>query len=110
MSTLPLNEVVDVNVSVGPVTKVRTNFNLGLIVGKSTIINTTTRVKSYSKLPDMTVDGWTEDEPEYLAAQIYFSQSPKPTKLIVGRWDATSQTPETAVQAVTACREAQKLI
>lgn len=106
MGTLPLNEVVDVNVSVGPVTKVRTSFNLGLIVGKSTIISTATRVKSYSKLADLTADGWTEDQPEYLAAQIYFSQSPKPTKLIIGRWDTTSQTPETAVQAVTACREA----
>ena len=105
MSTLPLSDVVNINVSVGPVTTVRTNFNVGLIVGKSEIISTSTRVKSYSKLADMTVDGWTEDNAEYLAAQIYFSQNPKPTKVIVGRWDTTSQTPETAVAAVTDCRE-----
>lgn len=104
MATLPLNEVVDVNVSVGPVSKVRTSFNLGLIVGKSEIIDVTTRVKSYSKLADMTADKWTEDHPEYLAAQIYFSQTPKPTKVVVGRWNSANS--ETAVQAVTACREA----
>lgn len=106
MSTLPLNDVVDVNVKVGPVTTVRTNFNIGLIVGKSTIIDASTRVKSYSKLADMTVDGFTEDHAEYLAAQIYFSQTPKPTEVIIGMWDTTNQTPETAVAAVTACREA----
>jgi hypothetical protein len=103
MSTLPLNDVVDVSLSVGPVTSVRSNFNLGLIVGKSTIIGTTDRVKTYTKIGDLTADGWTGDEPEYLAVQKYFSQSPKPSKVAVGRWDGTN---ETAVQAVTACREA----
>lgn len=102
MSTLSLNDVVDVSVSVGPVTSVRTSFNLGLIVGKSTIINTTTRVKTYSKLADMTADGWLGTEEEYRAAQIYFSQSPKPNKVAIGTWVP----PETAVAAVTACREA----
>ncbi|EKQ56269.1 MULTISPECIES: DUF3383 family protein [unclassified Clostridium] len=103
MSTLPLNDVVDVSVSVGPVTQVRSNFNLGLIVGKSTIITINERVKTYTKIGDLTADGWTGTEPEYLAAQMYFSQSPKPSKVAIGRWDGTD---ETAVQAVTACREA----
>jgi len=103
MSTLPLSDAVDVSVSVGPVTSVRTSFNLGLIVGKSTVIATATRVKTYSKIGDLTADGWLGTEPEYLAAQKYFSQNPKPSKVAIGRWDVT---PETAVQAVTACREA----
>lgn len=102
MSTLPLSDIVDVSVSVGPVTSVRTSFNLGLIVGKSTIITTATRVKTYSKMADLTADGWLGTEPEFLAAQIYFSQSPKPTKVAIGVWVV----PETAVGAVTACREA----
>lgn len=33
MSTLPLSDIVNVNVAVGPVTTVRTSFNLGLIIG-----------------------------------------------------------------------------
>jgi hypothetical protein len=102
MSTLSLSDIVDVSVSVGPVTTVRTNFNLGLIVGSSTIISTTDRVATYSGLTGMKAGGWTGTEPEYLAAQIYFSQSPKPSKVAIGRWDSTG---ETAVAAVTACRE-----
>lgn len=103
MSTLPLNDAVDVSVSVGPVSSVRTSFNLGLIIGKSTIITTEERVKTYSKIGDLTADEWTGEEPEYLAAQKYFSQNPKPNKVAIGRWDGTN---ETAVEAVTACREA----
>jgi len=102
MATLPLNDIVDVSVSVGPVSAIRTSFNLGLIIGKSTIISTTDRVKTYSKLPDLTASGWTGEEPEYLAAQKYFSQSPKPNEVAIGRWDEAT---ETGVQAVTACRE-----
>lgn len=104
MTTLPLSDIVDVSVNVGPVAQVRTNFNLGLIVGQSTIISASDRVKTYSKLGDMTADGWTGNEPEYLAAQLYFSQTPQPGHIAVGRWVNTGETPETAVAAVTACR------
>lgn len=103
MSTLPLNDVVDVSVSVGPASAVRTNFNLGIIVGKSKVISTDDRVKTYSKMADLTADGWKGTEPEYLAAQKYFSQSPRPIKVAIGRQDEDN---ETVVQAVTACREA----
>ena len=104
MTTLPLSDIVDVSVNVGPVAQVRTNFNLGLIIGQSTIISASDRVKTYSKLGDMTADGWTGNEPEYLAAQLYFSQTPQPGHIAVGRWVNTGETPETAVAAVTACR------
>lgn len=104
MSTLPLSDAVDVAVSVGPVSSIRSNFNLALIVGQSNIIKTSDRVKTYSKIGDMTADGWKGTEPEYLAAQLYFSQVPKPTKVAIGVWDKANS--ETAVQAMTECREA----
>lgn len=106
MSTLPLNDVVDVSISVGPVNALRSKFNMALIVGQSTVISPSTRVKTYSKIGDMTADGWTGDEPEYLAAQLYFSQNPKPSKVAIGVWNKSVDSTETAVQAVTACREA----
>lgn len=102
MTTLPLSDVVNVSVNVGPVNSVRTSFNLGLIVGQSTIISADERVKTYAKTADMIADGWTGNEPEYLAAQIYFSQSPQPAKVAIG----VQVAPETAVAAVTACRNA----
>lgn len=100
--TLPLSDAVDVAVSVGPVNSIRSVFNVALIIGQSKIISKEDRVKTYSKMGDMTLDGWTGKEPEYLAAQLYFSQVPKPTKIVIGVWDKEN---ESAVQAMTACRE-----
>jgi hypothetical protein len=50
----------------------------------------------------MLTDGFTNASAEYLAAQIYFSQSPAPTQLWVGRYDMTGA--ETMLEAVQACR------
>lgn len=100
---LSLNDIVEVNVSVGSTAKVRSNFNLGLIIGNSEIIDTDTRVKIYEKLDDMTADKWSKDSIEYKAAQVYFSQKPKPNRVAIGRWDSEN---ESAVEAVIACRTA----
>ncbi|MFT8350032.1 DUF3383 family protein [Clostridium saccharoperbutylacetonicum] len=104
MSTLSLNDIVNVSVTVGPVSTVRTNFNVGLIIGPSTVISTSTRVKTYSKMSDMDADDWDGTEQEYLAAAKYFQQTKRPTKVVIGRWDTTGS--ETAAQAVAACRVA----
>lgn len=100
--TQSLSSIVNVTVQVSPISAVNSAFNLGLIVGDSTVISVADRVKLYSGTDDMISGGWTGTEPEYLAAQIYFSQSPRPDKVAVGRWDTTGT--ETATQAVTACR------
>lgn len=102
--TLPLSGIVDVVVDVSPISNVRSGFNLGLVIGKSTIISAADRVKTYTSLNDMSLNGWAGTEPEYLAATLYFAQSPRPAKIAIGRWDATGT--ETAVEAATACRTA----
>lgn len=104
MATLPLKDIVDVVVSLSPVSTVRSGFNIGLIVGKSTIISTSDRVKTYASLEEMISGGWSGTEPEYAAANLYFSQTPRPGKVAIGRWDGGGG--ETAVQALTACRTA----
>jgi hypothetical protein len=73
-----------------------------LIVGKSTHISAADRVKVYTDLAGMVADGFITTDAEYKAAQKYFSQSPKPTKVAIGRWDGTGA--ETAAEAVAACR------
>lgn len=100
MSNLPLNDVVNVKVSVGPVNKVRSNFDLGLIIGKSTYITTDTRIKTYNGLNEMKLEGFSESDPEYLAANLYFSQSPAPKRVCIG----VIGEGETIVDAVTDCR------
>jgi len=102
MSTLPLSDIVNISVVISSVATVRSGFNLGLIVGSSTHISASDRVKLYTSTDGMIADGFTISEAEYKAATLYFSQTPKPTKVAIGRWDKTGS--ETALQAVTACR------
>jgi hypothetical protein len=99
---LPISDIVNVVITVSPGATVRAGFNLGLIIGTSTIISGITRVLTYASMTEMTNDGWVGDEPEYLAAQLYFAQSAKPKRVAIGRWDDTGT--ETAAQAVAACR------
>jgi hypothetical protein len=104
MSDQSLDSIVSVSVTVGPAAATVPNFNVGLIVGVSTIISAADRVKTYASLEEMKDGGWTGAEPEYLAAQVYFAQTPAPGLVAIGRQDATAS--ETPVQAVTACRQA----
>ncbi|RKN75002.1 DUF3383 family protein [Paenibacillus ginsengarvi] len=100
--TQSLNDIVNVTVTVAPQSVANSGFNIGLIVGKSTVITPTVRLKLYNSTDDMTSDGWAGTEPEYLAAQMYFSQSSRPRRVAIGRWDATGS--ETSAQALAACR------
>ena len=99
MSNLPISDVVSVSVSLSPASTIAAGFNIGCIIGKSTIITPIIRTKAYTNVADMLTDGFTTGSAEYIAAQLYFAQSPKPTKVIIGRWDGTGA--ETAVQSPT---------
>lgn len=103
-TTLPISPIVDVSVSLTASSTVRIGFNIGLIIGSTTIISPATRIKEYTSVNAVLADGFTTASDEYKAALLYFSQSPAPKKLYIGRWDKTGA--ETAVQAVTACRSA----
>lgn len=102
--TQSLSDIVQVTVEVSPLSTVNSSFNLGLIVGTSTVISATDRVKVYSGTDDMTQNGWAGTEPEYKAAELYFSQSPRPDKVAIGVQDTSNS--ETLTAAVTACRSA----
>jgi len=102
MSTLPLSDIVRVIVQVSPTAAVRSGFNLGLIIGTSAVISASDRIEIYTGTDDMLEAGFTSEMPEYMAAQLYFSQNPTPTRVAIGRWDNTGA--ETALQAVQACR------
>lgn len=102
MSNLPLTPVVDVNIISSPIAQGRLSYNLGLILGDSTVLDTTTRVKLYSSVADMLSDGFLSTDPEVEAATIYFSQSPQPNNVVIGRYDRT--TPETIETALNDCR------
>ncbi|MCL6442069.1 MAG: DUF3383 domain-containing protein [Alicyclobacillus sp.] len=103
MPTQSLSNIVSVTVEVSPVAVSASTLNLGLIVGTSTVIPTTTRTNIYGGTDDMLASGWAGTEPEYKAAQAYFSQTPRPNSVVIGRQDTTAS--ETPLQAVQACRQ-----
>jgi hypothetical protein len=92
---LALTPVVNVTIIAGPQLGTPPTFNQGLIIGTSTAIPTfgglgQTRLRQYAGLSGMLTDGFSVSSPEYIAAQLYFGQTPAPQYLWVGRRDLTS--------------------
>ncbi|EAA5923141.1 DUF3383 domain-containing protein [Salmonella enterica subsp. enterica serovar Teko] len=103
---LPLNRVTNVTVTLSARAAQGRNFGSMLILGNSTVIPITERLRLYSDPADIGNDFGVDSE-EYKAAVVWFSQSPRPTQLYVGRWidsltSAESGPTETLLQAVNA--------
>lgn len=64
-------------------------FNQALAIGDSSVISGLERVRNYASLAEVAADFGTS-APEYLAASIYFEQSPTPTNFACGRWIRTA--------------------
>ena len=92
--TLPLSIVVDVAVQVSGVGLGQIpTFNQGFYMGTSTVIpsaGANARVRNYATTAAMLTDGFITSSPEYIWAQIYFSQSPAPIAVSIGRQDLTA--------------------
>lgn len=99
VATLPLSTVVDVSVLISPQAPATPTFNQALIVGTSpvigSVIGANPRLRQYTTLAQISADGFSLASPEYIAASIYFSQSPAPLFVWIGRQDLT------AIQTIT---------
>ncbi|ECE1725292.1 DUF3383 domain-containing protein [Salmonella enterica] len=90
---LPVSNVVNVDVIIEPRAATGRNFGSLLILGTSTVIPVKERLRLYSSKEDIGSD-FGVDSPEYEAATVYFSQSPRPKEVYVGRWAKTLATGE----------------
>lgn len=97
---LDLKTIVNVSVNLAARAAARKGFNVALIMGPSKVINEAERVRIYTSLAAMVQDGFTQETPEYKAAQLYFSQSPTPVKVAIG----VKGEKESFVDAAEACR------
>jgi hypothetical protein len=79
-----------------------------LIIGPSTYIPVDTRVVSFESLEEMLEYGFSVTDAEYLAAQLYFGQTPQPNEVLIGRRDQTTSPAESCLEAVQACRAASR--
>lgn len=103
---LPLSRVSNVTLTLSARAAQGRNFGSMLVMGVSTVIPIAERLRAYSS-PDDIGDDFGVDSEEYQAALIWFSQSPQPTLVYVGRWaktltSAESGSAETLQQAVNA--------
>lgn len=104
---LPVSNVVSVDIIMSPKAAGGRNFGSLLILGSATIIPLAERIRLYSSAADIATDFGSTSE-EYLAAVVFFSQSPAPTQVYVGRWAKTLATGETGkteslLDGVNAC-------
>lgn len=86
---LSVSDVVNVSIVMSPIAAAVRNFGALLVLGSSSVIDTNERIRSYTTLTAVGNDFGTTS-PEYLAAVNFFSQSPQPSLLYLGRWAQTA--------------------
>lgn len=86
---LSVGRLVRVAVNLAPLAAARRGFGTLLIAGDSNVINGVDRFCTYTDLESVAGDFGTS-APEYLAAALYFGQSPRPNQLMIGRWLRTA--------------------
>lgn len=86
---LPISNIVAVSVTLSPIAAARRSFGARLILGDTNVIDTDERLRLYTSADDIAADFGAE-APETLDAQLYFGQSPRPSRLYVGRWARTA--------------------
>ena len=93
MLPLPTSDFVQVSVSVAQRAIAAAGFNQGLMIGTTPVIGSYgpgARLRQYTSLNEMLADGFTDTEPEYIAAELYLSQDSSPTSFWIGRQDLTA--------------------
>ncbi len=82
---LAVDRVVRVSVNLQPKAKPRRNFGVLCIAGSSDVIDPSERIRYYTGISGVAED-FGVTAPEYLAADLFFSQTPRPYILAIGRF------------------------
>ena len=86
---LSVGRLIRATVNLSPLAAQRRGFGVLLIAGDSDVISMGEVLRTYSSLDAVASDFGTS-APEYLAAQAYFGQTPRPSTAMVGRWARTA--------------------
>lgn len=88
-NTLPVSNIVNVQVVLSALLAQAPAINTALFIGTSTVIPVTEREREYSSLTAVALD-FTVGSDEYQSAALWFGQAPQPTNLFIGRWVNTA--------------------
>lgn len=86
---LSVSRLVRVSLNLQPIAAARRAFGVLLIAGDSNVIDGSERIRNYTDLASVAADFGTT-APEYLAAALYFGQTPQPLNLSIARWLRTA--------------------
>lgn len=86
---LPVSRLINVSINLTPLAAQGANLNALLLLGASDVIDVSERMRAYATISEVAEEFGTE-APEYLAAVLYFEQSPQPQTLYIGRWAKTA--------------------
>jgi hypothetical protein len=87
--TVDVSDFVNVGVAFTPLAVPFENFGTLMIMGDSNVIDVTQRYRQYSNILQVGSD-FSNGSPEYLAAELFFSQSPQPSIVYIGRWASSA--------------------
>lgn len=90
-TALSVDRIVKVTVNLQPLAAARRNFGVLCIAGPSDVIDPLERIRTYTGITGVAED-FGVNAPEYKAAELFFSQSPRPYILAIGRF-VTANTP-----------------
>ena len=87
MTTLDIGSIVRVDATIAPSGSVRQEFGRTLFLTPDTTLprTMTGRASSFATLEEV-AQLFPKDSEPYRAASVYFSQSPYPRNLVIGRW------------------------
>jgi len=90
-NALSVNRKVHVSVYLSRKAVPRRNFGVLCVAGDSDVISGLERIRFYTSADDV-ANAFGMASPEYKAAELYFSQKPKPKIMVVGRWISAAST------------------
>lgn len=98
---LPLSDIVNVQVTLDPTAAATRNFGALLIIGDSSKIPDASNAVLFSDLSSVG-ETFAVTDPEYLAATLFFAQSPQPSTLYIANFTkATESVTATATSTVS---------
>ena len=91
-STLPVSKLISVSITLTSSAAQGADLNSCMIIGDSNVIDTQARYRKYTGSTALTTiaSDFGNTAPEYLAADVFLSQSPQPQTLYIGRWAKTA--------------------
>ena len=106
--SLSVSNLVNVTVSLTPNGAAALSFGVLLIAGDSNVVNGAERYRTYTDI-DSVANDFGLTAPEYLAAVLYFGQSPQPSECLIGRWFSSASAAQNIGGILTASQQALNL-